>query len=130
MIPPEDYQIILKLESNPLISYSDLADELGVSWPTAKRKLVDLRSRGVVRTPIAIYNKKALGLQRVTVIWSVENIEHLTLLENLCDIHPYTHYRGRGYGDGFVLFVQFDIPPETLPLMEELFQHSLCLRSV
>ena len=124
MITPEDYQIILKLESNPLISYSDLADELGVSWPTAKRKLLDLRSRGAIKTPVAIYNIKALGLQRVTGIWSVENIDNLTLMEKLCDIHPYTHYRGRGYGDGFVLYVQFDVPPETIPWMKELF-HTL-----
>ncbi|UCG01303.1 MAG: winged helix-turn-helix transcriptional regulator [Candidatus Heimdallarchaeota archaeon] len=120
MITPEDYQIVLKLESNPLISYSDLADELGVSWPTAKRKLNDLKSRGVIRTPVALYNIKALGLQRITVIWSLESIENLTLMEKLCDLHPYTHYRVRGYGDGFVLFAQFDIPPETISLMKEL----------
>lgn len=122
MITPEDYQIVLKLESNPLISYSDLADEIGVSWPTAKRKLNDLKSRGVIRTPVAIYNIKALGLQQVSVIWSLKNINNLTLMEKLCDLHPYTHYRGRGYGDGFVLFVQFYVPPETIPLMKELFE--------
>jgi DNA-binding Lrp family transcriptional regulator len=121
MITPEDYQIVLKLESNPLISYSDLAEELGVSWPTAKRKLNDLKSRGVIRTPVAIYNIKNLGLQRITVIWSIKNVENLILMEKLCDLHPYTHYRGRGYGNGgFVLFTQFNIPPETTPLMNEL----------
>lgn len=122
MITPEDYQIVLKLESNPLISYSDLADELGVSWPTAKRKLNDLKSRGVIRTPVAIYNIKTLGLQRVTVIWSLKTVENLNLMEKFCDIHPYTHYRGRGYGNGFILFAQFDVPPETIPLMSEQFE--------
>ena len=120
MITPEDYQIVLKLESNPLISYSDLADELGVSWPTAKRKLNDLKSRGVIRSPVAIYNIKNLGLKRVTVIWSLKDVENLILMEKLCDLHPYTHYRVRGYGEGFVLFAQFDIPAETIPLMNEM----------
>jgi DNA-binding Lrp family transcriptional regulator len=122
MITPEDYQIVLKLESNPLISYSNLADELGVSWPTAKRKLNDLKSRGVIRTPVAVYNINTLGLQRITVIWSIKNFNNLILLEKFCDIHPYTHYRVRGYGNGFVLFAQFDIPPKSISLMNELIE--------
>ncbi|MFX1335830.1 MAG: winged helix-turn-helix transcriptional regulator [Promethearchaeota archaeon] len=122
MISPEDYRIVLKLESNPLISYSDLADELGVSWPTAKRKLKDLKSRGVIRTPVALYNARNLALQRLTVIWSLETIDDLTWMEKFCDIHPYTHYRGRGYANGFILFAQFDVPPEAVPLMNEVME--------
>ena len=120
MITPEDYQIVLKLESNPLISHSELAGALGVSWPTAKRKLNDLRSRGIIKTPVAIYNIRNLGLERVTVIWLLKSIDNLKLMEKFCDIHPYTHYRGRGYGNGFFLFTQFDIPIEIIPLMKEL----------
>ncbi|MFX0204530.1 MAG: winged helix-turn-helix transcriptional regulator [Candidatus Hodarchaeota archaeon] len=120
MITPEDYQIILKLEANPLLSYSDLADELGVSWPTAKKRLDSLKSRGIIRGPVSIYNAKALGFQRISVIWAVKSLRELSLLEKLCDIHPYTHYRVRGYGDGYVLLAQFNVPPEALKLMEEL----------
>ncbi|MFX1284234.1 MAG: winged helix-turn-helix transcriptional regulator [Promethearchaeota archaeon] len=120
MITSEEYKIVLKLEANPLISYSDLADELGVSWPTAKRKLKDLKSRGVIRTPVALYNTRTLGLQRLTVIWSLQALEDLNLMEKLCDIHPYTHYRVRGYANGYVLFAQFDIPSQIIPLMREL----------
>ncbi|MFX0183406.1 MAG: winged helix-turn-helix transcriptional regulator [Candidatus Hodarchaeota archaeon] len=120
MITPEDYQIVLKLESNPLLSYSDLADELGVSWPTAKKRVNTLKSRGVIRSPIAIYKVKSLGLRRITVIWSLRTLKDLITLEKLCDIHPYTVYRVRGYGDGYILLAQFNIPPETLVLIKEL----------
>jgi len=120
MITPEDYQIVLKLESNPLMSYSDLAKDLGVSWPTAKKRINDLKSRGVIRTPVAIYNFRTLGLQRLAVIWSLKTTDDLLLMEKFCDIHPYTHYRVRGYGNGYILFAQFDVPQKTIPLMKEL----------
>ncbi|MFX0170858.1 MAG: winged helix-turn-helix transcriptional regulator [Candidatus Hodarchaeota archaeon] len=125
LITPEEYQIILKLESNPLISYSDLADELGVSWPTAKKRLDSLKSQGIIRTPVSIYNAKALGLQRITVIWALKSLKELSFLEKLCDLHPYTHYRVRGYGDGYVLLAQFNVPSEALPLMEELIERTV-----
>ncbi|MHA1227000.1 MAG: winged helix-turn-helix transcriptional regulator [Candidatus Hodarchaeales archaeon] len=120
MISNEDYKIINILEIDPLMSYSDLAEKLGVSWPTAKNRVQTLKSRGIIRTPVAIYNIEALGLHRITVIWSVENLEKLVKLEKLCDIHPYTHYRSRGYGQGFFLLAQFDVPEEVVPLMYEL----------
>jgi DNA-binding Lrp family transcriptional regulator len=122
MITPEDYQIVLRLESNPLLSFSDLADELGVSWPTAKKRVDILKDRGVIRAPIAIYNVKILGLERITVIWSLRREEDLKTIEKICDIHPYTVYRGRGYGDGYILLAQFNVPPETIPLMKELLE--------
>ncbi len=122
MITPEDYQIILQLESNPLLPYSDLANELGVSWPTAKKRLTDLKSRGVIRTPVAIYDIRALGLQRLSIMWSIKTVDDLLLLEKFCDIHPYTHYRARGYGNGYVLFAQFDVPHDIIPLMNELIE--------
>ncbi|MHA2175547.1 MAG: winged helix-turn-helix transcriptional regulator [Candidatus Hodarchaeales archaeon] len=119
MISPEDYQIILLLESDPLMPYSKLADELGVSWPTAKKRLADLKARGVIRTPVALVNPQVLGLRRLSVIWSVQTIDDLIRLEKLCDAHPYTIYRSRGYGNDYILFSQFNIPPETIPLMNE-----------
>ncbi len=120
MITPEDYKIILLLESDPLMSYSKLAEELGVSWPTAKKRIADLKKRGVIRTPVALCNSKALGLKRLSVIWTVRTIDDLIKLEKLCDAHPYTIYRSRGYGNEYILFAQFNIPPETIPLMKEL----------
>lgn len=119
MISPEDYKIILSLESDPLMPYSKLAEVLGVSWPTAKKRIAELKARGVIRTPVALYNHKVLGLRRLYGIWSVQTIEDLVRLEKLCDAHPYTIYRSRGYGNEYILFTQFAIPPETIPLMKE-----------
>ncbi|MHA1973940.1 MAG: winged helix-turn-helix transcriptional regulator [Candidatus Hodarchaeales archaeon] len=120
MISNEDYKIINILEIDPLMSYSDLAEKLGVSWPTAKNRVQVLRSKDIIRTPVAVYNIEALGLHRITVIWTLANYENLKKLEKLCDLHPYTHYRSRGYGRGFYLIAQFDVPEEVIPLMYEL----------
>ncbi|MFX1254085.1 MAG: winged helix-turn-helix transcriptional regulator [Promethearchaeota archaeon] len=120
MLSVEDYRIIQKLERNPLMPYTEFASELGISWPTAKKRVNELKIRGVIRTPVAIYSNELLGLRRMSFIWTLESRKDLSFMEKFCDIHPYTHYRCRGYGRGFILFTQFDVPPEVIPQMNEL----------
>lgn len=102
-----------------MIPFSEFAAELGISWATAKKKVNELKNRGVIRTPMALCDHERLGLHRISFIWIINDKKSLLLLEKLCDIHPYTIYRCRGYGKGFILYVQFYVPPETIPLMKE-----------
>jgi DNA-binding Lrp family transcriptional regulator len=120
MLSVEDYRIVQKLETNPLMPYTEFASELGISWSTTKKRVNELKARGVIRTPVAIYSNELLGLHRMSFIWTLESRKDLSLMETFCDIHPYTHYRCRGYGRGFILFIQFDVPPEVIPQMKEL----------
>lgn len=120
LIPLEDLQIIQKLEKNPLMSFSELAQELRVSWPTAKRRVTDLKARGIIREPVGVYNIDNLNLNRISILWSLENPNQLAQMEKFCDLHPYTHFRARGYGSGFILFTQFNVPLEITPLIKEL----------
>ena len=52
----EDFAIMLALESNPFLPMTELAEKLGVTRITAKKRVDDLRSRGIIKQPIAIYN--------------------------------------------------------------------------
>ena len=106
----EDFAILLAFESNPFMPMTELADVLGVTRITAKKRVDDLKARDIIRTPIAISDHIKLGLHRINVIAEVKSIEDLKILEKACDEHPYTYYRVRAFAGNFKLFMQFNIP--------------------
>jgi DNA-binding Lrp family transcriptional regulator len=101
---------------------TELASLLGITRITAKKRVDDLKERDIIRTPIAIYNPHALGLNRINILAFVNSIEKLLTLELACDEHPYTHYRARVYGGQFGLLMQFDTPINTIHLIEEFMK--------
>ena len=113
----DDFAIMLALESNPFMPMTELAEKLGVTRITAKKRVDDLRNRGIIKQPIAIYNINALDLHRVNIFAQVVDMEKLTILEKACDEHPYTYYRVRAFGGGYGLFMQFNIPPKAIHLL-------------
>jgi DNA-binding Lrp family transcriptional regulator len=118
----EDFAILLALESNPFMPMTELAELLGVTRVTAKKRVEDLKKREIIRKPIAMYDPKALDLHRVNVYAQVESLEKLKILELACDEHPYTHYRVRAYGGGFGLHIQFEIPRGTYSHLKVFFE--------
>ena len=118
----EDFAILLALESNPFMPMTELATLLGITRITAKKRVDGLKERDIIRTPIAIYNPQALGLNRINVIAFVNSIEKLRILELACDEHPYTHYRARVYGGQFGLLMQFDTPGNTTTQTDEFLR--------
>jgi len=118
----QDFAILLALETNPSMPMTELARTLGITRVTAKKKVEDLFQRGIIRKPIAIYDPKSLGLQRVHVLAQVQSLTYLEKLELACDEHPYTHYRTRAFGGDFRLFMQFDIPKDTTKLLLTFFE--------
>ncbi|MHA1463066.1 MAG: winged helix-turn-helix transcriptional regulator [Candidatus Heimdallarchaeota archaeon] len=115
----EDFAIMLALESDPFMPMTELAETLGVTRITAKKRVDDLKSRGIIKPSIAIYSNNALGLNRINIYAKVSTIENLTILEKACDEHPYTYYRVRAFGGGFGLFMQFNIPQKSNSLLLE-----------
>ena len=118
----EDFAILLALESNPYMPMTELATLLGITRITAKKRVDDLKERDIIRKPIAIYNPYSLLLKRVNVFAHSKSIEQLRRLELACDEHPYTHYRVRAFGGSFGLFIQFDMPENSVNLLCEFFQ--------
>ncbi|MFW9994563.1 MAG: Lrp/AsnC family transcriptional regulator [Candidatus Odinarchaeota archaeon] len=105
-----DLKILRALQYNPRISYAELAAELKVTPPTAKTRVESLTERKILKNSYAIYSPEALGLSRFKVLFQVApSSSKLISLEKALDIHPYTHYRTRFYGDRLGLFSDFDI---------------------
>ncbi|KKK57054.1 hypothetical protein LCGC14_3058370, partial [marine sediment metagenome] len=109
-IPYKDFKLIQALQTDPLISMKKLAKKVDISWPTVKKRYNRMVEEGIIGLPVAIYKVETLGLLRISVIAKVLTMELLKKLELACDVHPYTHYRSRFFGEHFGLLIQFDIP--------------------
>lgn len=116
-----DYKLLLALESNPLMSVSDLAQKTGLAWKTVKKHLAQLKERKILLAPVAIYSPEKLGLQKVGVLVYLPTYNSLQILEDACREHPYTSYRSRFFAGNFGLFIQFNIPKGTLHYLQEFF---------
>ncbi|MCG3218805.1 MAG: Lrp/AsnC family transcriptional regulator, partial [Candidatus Heimdallarchaeota archaeon] len=109
----DEYEMILVLTSNPLMSMTELAEKLNISWPTAKKKYENLKERGILKTSLAQYLPEKLGLRRINVYCYVNSKEAMNIVERSCYEHPYTTYRGQVYCVSFGLFIQYNIPEGT-----------------
>ncbi len=119
----EDFQLLALLDSNPDMTYTELSDVLSLSPYKVKKRLDLLKEWNILRPPIARYDPHPLNLERINILAQVSTIKALHNLEIACDVHPYTHYRSRFYGEGFGLFMQYDIPTGTLPKLMSWFKH-------
>ena len=118
----KDMELLLALVEDPTISITELAAKLKLSRPTVKARLDNLKEKGMIRKPIAQYKPETLGLERKHVLVEVSSKESIKLVEDSCDTHPYTVYRARTFGGKFGLYMQFEIPKNTLGLLKEYFQ--------
>ncbi|MHA1911668.1 MAG: winged helix-turn-helix transcriptional regulator [Candidatus Kariarchaeaceae archaeon] len=116
-----EYEMILTLTSDPLMSMTELAEKLNISWPTAKKKYESLKERGILRTPLAQYIPEKLGLRRINVYCYVNSKEAMKIVERSCYEHPYTTYRGQVYCSAFGLFIQYSIPEGTYQNLVSFF---------
>lgn len=119
-ISSKDYLILLALQKNPFLSSIELASQLDISLTEVTEKLNDLRTRGIIKKPIAIYSPESIGLERMNVVAFLTNYNSLKVLETICDEHPYTIYRARIFGKKLGIFMQFNIPSGSLNLLNEL----------
>jgi hypothetical protein len=75
-------------------------------------------------------NDFALGLETVDVFLETSKYESIDVLENLCEIHPYTKYRAKCFGAHPGLFVQFRIPLGTIHVLESLLKKLKALNHI
>ncbi len=142
--PPQldfhDFLIFYELLRDPFKSANKIASTLGLAPGTVRERIGSMKKRGFLgqdreisdpvlgnRTTSEVsvaYNPSSLGLMRQHVLFSqIPNEETLQTLINFCDAHPYTHYRAITFGQGFGLYTQFDVPPETCGQMKALYHH-------
>ena len=67
-------------------------------------------------------NEPALDLETVDVFLETSDFESLSILEKVCDAHPYTKYRARCFGAHPGLFTQFRIPIGTIEHIKSLLK--------
>ncbi len=135
----QDYLIFLVLHNNPLASPNQIAKELDLTPETIRRRITRLKKHHFLRPdrtvndPLlgeriqteveAIYVPQYIGLLRLHVFFhKVTSPSALEKLIELCEVHPYTHYRAVTYGEGMDFYSQFDVPPEIIGEMEKLFE--------
>jgi len=118
----KDLALIFALEEDPFISITKLSEMLKLSRPTVKKRMENLKKQGILGKPIALYQPENLGLERKHVFAEVTSQDDLKKLEKACEEHPYTRYRARTFGGVFGLYMQFEIPPNTLHLLNEFIQ--------
>lgn len=133
------YEIFVILQRDPTISISQLSEELEYSPTLINSRLESLKKQEFLRpdrfisVPFlgkrlqtdaeAVYEPSTLGLTRMSVfLHEIPTRDELRYLEQLLEIHPYTHYYVTVFGNKTSIFCQFDIPPDASKHLEQLFE--------
>ncbi len=129
MLLPNELDLLIALQDNPLGTYRELAEALKVTPPTAKARLQKISEKLDPKTDPNIptilvqadLNLQALGLEVINVLVRTTSLKHIMLLEKAFYHHPYTAYNVRCMGKNQGLFLQFRLPIDTLPKIQEFF---------
>ena len=99
------------MQHNPLASIKEIADQIDISWPTAKKRYEEALESKIITRVIGGVNMQILGFRRHFVLADLNDYRSLKTMEELCDFHPYTTYRSRILGSsGVSLFMIFEVP--------------------
>ncbi|MHA2501248.1 MAG: hypothetical protein ACXAE3_00040 [Candidatus Kariarchaeaceae archaeon] len=135
-----DWKILLTYDSKPFRSYNAISKIVGVHHSTVSDRIESMKSRKILRSDtnepdvrihrdtgefyyvdrkktevIGTYSPASIGLTRVNAIFHrFQSLNDLNLMIRFVRDHNYTHYYAPLYGKGVSLFVQFDIPPNSL----------------
>jgi hypothetical protein len=66
-------------------------------------------------------DEPALGLVTIDAFLEISNLEKIKNMERFCDLHPYTKYRARCFGNHSGLSVQFRVPNGKESFIKSLF---------
>ncbi|MHA1667115.1 MAG: winged helix-turn-helix transcriptional regulator [Candidatus Heimdallarchaeaceae archaeon] len=121
MINTQEYNLLILLQSQPTISYAEIAKHLKISPATAKRRVDYLKKKGLYSGKYALYSPSALGLTKFIVLAFVEKTKNLSILEKALKEHPYTHHRSRIYSPKLGVYSEFHFPSTDSSLLCRFF---------
>ncbi|MFO7837744.1 MAG: hypothetical protein R6V83_13960 [Candidatus Thorarchaeota archaeon] len=105
------FNLLFKLQEMPVAPVAQLAREIGVSAPTVRSWLDELRDQRVFVSVPGTLNEKKIGLETHSFVVTIDSYASVEMIEDFCDAHPYTSYRGRVFGGNLHgVFVQFREP--------------------
>ena len=105
-------KILTTLGQNPTCNNQELAKACGISPVSAKKHLAALHESNVVLGVSAQVDNFAVGLEPIIVMAEV-GPENWKTYETALDLHPYTKYRIRCFGNCIGVFSLFAIPPHS-----------------
>ncbi len=140
--------LLYEMINNPSSSIKRLQEKLDndlidarISYHLTKKAYDELKNMGILRKnrkindPILVNEIREisevegniipgkLGLVTQHVFFkNVQSSEGVDLFADICYEHPYTSYRTVCVGEGIHLYAQFNIPAETIDLMNEFYE--------
>jgi len=105
-------KILTTLGQDPTCTNQELAKACGISPVSAKKHLAALFANRVVLGVSSQVDNFAVGLKPIIVMAEV-GPENWKTYEKSLDIHPYTKYRIRCFGNCIGIFSLFAIPPHS-----------------
>ncbi len=118
----EQKNLMLLLQNDPLLSYTDISKKMEITAPTAKSWIESLISEKLILGVNGIVDINKLGLENHTYKISIENSEEtFKMLDYLAEIHPYTYYKNYFFGGSSGIFIQFNLPVGAKKKIDDLF---------
>jgi DNA-binding Lrp family transcriptional regulator len=115
-----NFKLLQYLQKHPTDNFSQIAEKLSMSDKTAKSHYDFLLREGYISGVRAKYIPESIGLETQTYILSVPDIKKVLLLEELADEHYFTTFRNRILGHTQGLFMQFDLPKDSVSYLDDL----------
>lgn len=114
--------LLFRLQEQPVAPAAVLAEQVGISPPTARAWLNTLKRDKVYIGVQAILRVRRLGLEMDDFLVTTDSFKGLTKIEKFCDEHPYTSYRARVFGGrSHGMLLQFRQPDAARAHLEKAF---------
>lgn len=113
--------LLMAIQEDPLATVTELVDRVEGSKPTVIKRLSFLRQHKYFNVK-ALLDFHNMGFRAIDVFVDASNLNYVERLEQIATNHPYTSYRSRCFGAHNGLFLQFNVPIDSGPLIEELLR--------
>ncbi len=122
---PQEMQILIALQEKPNATLEQLAKATKFSTSLVYKIFKRLTETENFEKPAfsitAHPNLFSLGLEVIEVIVKCKNLSQINLMHHLSELHPYTIYWAKCFGNVNGVFFQFRIPIGTRYYIDELF---------
>ncbi|MHA1400629.1 MAG: winged helix-turn-helix transcriptional regulator [Candidatus Heimdallarchaeaceae archaeon] len=119
----EEYIILKHVFHDPTIPYSKLAKKVNLSSPTVKKRMEQLKKKGLIQGFHAEYYPEALGLESHIFLLSVESKDKLQVLERVLQLQPYLVQLSRCYGAINGILFKVHIPIGSVEYIQSFLEY-------
>ncbi|MBY9002281.1 MAG: hypothetical protein KGD64_15280 [Candidatus Heimdallarchaeota archaeon] len=120
-IDPIEFKTFLRLQQNPLLKVSDIAEKLGITFYKANKAYNSLFEKELVKGISSVISPRSLNLERHEVMFEISKYKSVLQVEEILKKHNYTRYHSRyTLGSTRGIYAQFDIPTNCKNFLIEL----------